>query len=163
MKKLFSILAFLSIALIATAQDYAFSVGGLGGTVTGATGSGATGRKTAAYSYVFEIKNPGPWFYQWSVRLLQTHPSNNTATIAFYGALENSSGAYKQIGSTISWKGTTTDTCAVVSSTGATAANALNWHFIKVVITPTDTAWVEHIRFNLLPANPFPESIIPGR
>jgi hypothetical protein len=164
MKKLFSILVLLSFAIIASAQTPV-----TGGLAVGASNSiavaslAATGRIVAATNYVFEAKSPSPFFYEWSVRLMQKHASNNTATIQFYGALENSSGAYKQIGSTITWAGTTTDTCAVVSPTGATVANALNWRFIKVTVTPSDTAWVEHVLFNYLPSVQINSSTTPGR
>jgi hypothetical protein len=165
MKKLLSILVFLSFAVIATAQVPV--TGGLAGTnnsIAVAT-LAATGRAVAATSYVFEIKAPSPWFYEWSVRLMQKSAtvSKNTATIMFYGALENASGAYKQIGSTLTWAGSTTDTCAVVSSTGATVANALNWRFLKVTITPSDTVWIDHVLFNCLPSVPILTSITPGR
>jgi hypothetical protein len=164
MRKIISILAFLMVAIVATAQ-----IPMSGGLAIGAANSiavaslAATGRIVAATNYVFEAKAPAPFFYEWSVRLMQKHASNNTATIAFYGALENSANAYKQIGSTITWAGTTTDTCAVVSSSGSTVANSLNWRFIKCVVTPSDTAWVEHVLFNYLPSVTPPLSITPGR
>lgn len=152
MKKLLSIIVFLTFAIVATAQTPV--IGGLAGINNSLTVASlaATGRIIAATSYVFELKSPSPFFYEWSVRLMQKHASNNTGTIIFYGALENATNAYKQIGSTITWTGTTTDTCAVVSSTGATVANALNWRFIKVTITPSDTNWVDHVLFNYLPS-----------
>lgn len=163
MKKLLSILAFLSIAIITTAQTPV--IGGRAGTnnsITVAT-LGATGRIVATTNYIFEVKAPSPFFYEWSVRLMQKHASNNTATIQFYGALENATNAYKQIGSTITFTGSTTDTCAIVSSTGATAANALNWRFVKFTITPNDTIWVDHYLFNCLPSVVIPISITPGQ
>jgi hypothetical protein len=164
MKKLISIFVFLSFAIIATAQipvTSGLAIGALNSIAVASLSS--TGRIVAASNYVFELKSPSPFFYEWSVRLMQKHASNNTATIAVYGALENATNAYKQIGSTITWSGTTTDTCAVLSSTGATVASALNWRFIKFTITPSDTAWVEHVLFNYLPSVSPPLSITPGR
>ena len=164
MKKILSILVLLSFVIIAKAQ-----IPVTGGLAVGALNSiavtslSSTGRIVAATTYVFEAKSPCPFFYEWSVRLMQKHASNNTATIQFYGALENATNAYKQIGSTITWGGTTTDTCAVVSSTGSTVANALNWRFIKVTITPSDTAWVEHVLFNYLPSVQVNNIATPGR
>ena len=163
MKKLLSILAFLMVAIIATAQiPVTAGLAGFNNSIAVASLS-ATGRAVAATSYVFEVKSPSPWFYEWSVRLMQKHASNNTATIQFYGALENSTNAYKQIGSTLTFTGSTTDTCAVVSSSGATVANALNWRFLKMTITPTDTIWIDHVYFNCLPSVALPTSITPGR
>lgn len=155
MKKILAFLALIAFGFALNGQ-IAITTGGLSTAVNNSIAAGtslsSTGRVLAATSYVWEIKNPAPFFYQWSVRLLQKTASDNTATIAWYGALENSTGAYKQIGSTITWRGTTTDTCAIVTSTGATVANALNWRFIKVTITPTDTAWIKHVLFNCLPS-----------
>lgn len=155
MKKILAFLALIAFGFALNGQ-IAITTGGLStavnNSITAGTSLSSTGRVLAATSYVWEIKNPAPFFYQWSVRLLQKTASDNTATIAWYGALENSTGAYKQIGSTITWRGTTTDTCAIVTSTGATVANALNWRFIKVTITPTDTAWIKHVLFNCLPS-----------
>ena len=165
MKRIISILAILFCAITMFAQTPVTA--GNAGTVNSiAVGSlSTTGRIVAATSYVFEVKSPSPFFYEWSVRLMQKSASvsKNTATIAFLGALENATNAYKAIGSTINWTGTTTDTCAVISSTGATAASALNWRFIKVTITPSDTVWVEHVLFNCLPSVMIPVSITPGR
>ena len=155
MKKILAFLALIAFGFALNGQ-IAITTGGLStavnNSITAGTSLSSTGRVLAATSYVWEIKNPAPFFYQWSVRLLQKTASDNTATIAWYGALENSTGAYKQIGSTITWRGTTTDTSAIVTSTGATVANALNWRFIKVTITPTDTAWIKHVLFNCLPS-----------
>ena len=155
MKKVLFFLAFIALAAVAGAQNYVFNVGGQQGLkqtpVLTATGLGV---ETAAYSLVFQVNLTSPIFYEWSVRLQQIHALNNTtSTIAVYGALENASAAYKQIGSTITWHGTTADTCAVLSSTGATVASALNWKYYKFTITPGDTVWVEHVLFNCLPAN----------
>ena len=155
MKKFIAFLALIALAVGLNAQ-IPITVGGLAtaanNSITAGTSLSSTGRIIAATSYVYEVKVASPFFYQWSVRLLQKTTTDNTATVAFYGALENSANAYKQIGSTINWKGTTTDSTMIVTSTGATAANALNWRYIKVVITPTDTAWVKHVLFNCLPA-----------
>lgn len=155
MKKVIILLAFLALAVGLNAQ-VPVTNGGLAkgalNSITAGTSLSTTGRVIAATSYVFEVKVPSPYFYQASVRLMQKTASDNTATIKLYGALENATNAYKQIGSTISWKGTTTDTCAIITSTGATVANALNWRFVKVEITPTDTAWIEHVLVNILPA-----------
>lgn len=155
MKKILAFLALIAFGFALNGQ-IAITTGGLStavnNSITAGTSLSSTGRILAATSYVWEVKNPAPFFYQGSVRLLQKTNSDNTATIVWYGALENSTGAYKQIGSTITWKGTTTDTCAINTSTGATVANALNWRFIKVTITPTDTAWIKHVLFNCLPS-----------
>jgi hypothetical protein len=158
MKKLISILAFLSVAFSLAAQDFTISYGGLGGMTTGSTGSGATGRKVAAYSYVIKNDTKSAFLYEWSVRLQQTHASNNTATISLWGALENASASYKQIGSTVTWAGTTADTCAV----GTITSSPLSWRFIKFVITPSDTCWVEHVYLNLMPTV-FINAGVPGR
>ena len=122
MKKL---IAFIVLGVLAVGLNAQTPVtnGGLAkgalNSITAGTSLAATGRIIAATNYVFNVKVPVPYFYQVSVRLMQKTASDNTATIKLYGALEDAANSYKQIGNTVNWKGTTTDTCVVITSTGS--------------------------------------------
>jgi hypothetical protein len=173
MKKLISILAFLMVAVIATAQDYTFSYGGTAGIInatvqstTVTTPATAVGMKSAAYSYVFKIPMPSPYYYTYSIRLqgmAKTNvAANHYASVKVYGALENASGSYAQIGSTVACHVTSNDTCWTSQITSA----PLSWRYFKFLITPytSDTVWVEHILLNVAPLLQInPASVTPGR
>jgi hypothetical protein len=149
MKKLFAIAILLGLTLAVSAQDKTLSVGGTTG-VTNATGSvskTATGRKTAAYNYVYQVDINAPVLYSYSVNLkdLGGSPANNTATAVLAGSLDNVK--YKTITS-VSYKGAGTDTAIIGNLTSAPTT----YKYYKWTITPSDTIWVEHILMNFQPS-----------
>jgi hypothetical protein len=172
MKRLISILAFLLCAFSLFAQDKVITFGGTSG-ITNATVASTTlvtpatavGMKSAAYSYIYQINIPSPYYYTYSIRLqgmARTNvAANHVADVAVYGALENSSGAYKIIGSSVACKCGSNDTCW----TSQIVASPLSWKYIKFLVTPrtSDTVWVEHILLNVAPILPYSPNSIPGR
>jgi hypothetical protein len=149
MKRLIVFLSFIFVAFGLFAQDKVISIGGTTG-VTNATGSvskTATGRKIAAYNYVYQVDINAPIFYTYSVNLkdLGGVPAGNTATAVLSGSLDNVK--YKTITS-VSYHGVGTDTAII----GGITSSPTSYKYYKWTITPSDTIWVEHILMNIQPS-----------
>jgi hypothetical protein len=139
MKKALLILAFLFVAFGMNAQDKIISGYGNQG-VTNATAT----IKIAAYNYTYLMNIPSAYVYTWQVKLSQLTADDNTATVVLKGSLDNTN--YLDI-DTISWAGTTVDTVITASIT----SSPVSYKYLRLTITPTDTARVNSIWLNALP------------
>jgi len=147
MKRILAIFAFAFMAMALMAQDKVISIGGTTGVINSTT---TTSRKTAAFSYVYQVDINAPIYYTYSIRLqdLGGVPKGNTASLILYGALENVSASYKQITAiSLNVKAVPADTIII----GAITANPTTYKYYKWVITPSDTIWVEHLLMNIQP------------
>jgi hypothetical protein len=141
MKKIIILISFLFFALVANSQDKVISGYGNQG-ITNATAT----IKIAAYNYTYLVNISSAYVYTWQVKLSQLTADDNTATVALAGSLDNTN--YVTIG-TITWHGTTVDTTITSSITSA----PVSYKYLRLVITPTDTARVNSIWLNALPLN----------
>lgn len=139
MKKLFCIIAFLFSAIALNAQDQIISGYGLKGVT-----NGTPSIKIAAYNYVYQLNIASAYVYTFQVKLSQLTADDNTATVVLSGSNDNSS--YLTLTS-LSWAGTTADTIITSSIT----SSPLSYKYLRLTITPTDTARVNSIWMNVLP------------
>lgn len=148
MKKLLAIFVFLFSVIMLNAQDKYVTVGGTSGVAnaTGSVSKTATGRKIAAYNYVYQVAINAPVYYTYSVNLkdLGGAPAGNTATAVLAGSLDNVK--YKTITS-VSYHGVGTDTAII----GTISSSPTSYKYYKWTVTPSDTIWVEHILMNFVP------------
>ena len=173
MKKILVLLSLIAVfAFSANAQDYKMTQGLTGLVLTPVTSTtvitpaSAIGMKSATFSLVFQIDVPAPYYYTYSIRLQgKAHTNvaaNHYSDVYVYGALENASGSYAQIGSTVACHLGSNDTCW----TSQIVSSPLSWKFIKFTVTPrsSDTVWIKHILLNIAPIIPVNQSsITPGR
>jgi len=147
MKKVLILFALLLSSVAMFAQNNVISLGGTTGIINSTT---TEKRKTAAYTYIWEVNINAPVLYTYSIRLqdLGGKPLNNTASLVLYGALENSANAYKQITAiSLAVKAVPADTVLI----GGITSSPTTYKYYKWVITPSDTMWVEHILMNIQP------------
>ncbi|HPT12593.1 MAG TPA: hypothetical protein PLP69_08185 [Bacteroidales bacterium] len=149
MKKALILFALLLASAAMFAQNSVISLGGTTGLDNSAE-STATKRKTAAYTYIWQVNINAPVLYTYSIRLqdLGGKPLNNTATLVLSGALENSANAYKTITTiTLNAKAVPADTILI----GGITSSPTTYKYYKWTVTPSDTMWVEHILMNIQP------------
>ena len=147
MKKILILSALLIASVAAMAQNSVISIGGTTGVINSTT---TEKRKTAAYTYIWQVDINAPVLYTYSIRLqdLGGKPLNNTATLVLSGALENSANAYKTITTiALSSHAVPADTILI----GSITSSPTTYKYYKWTVTPSDTMWVEHILMNIQP------------
>ena len=151
MKKIIAFIAFLFVAVGLMAQDKIINNYG----VAGVTNTAAA-RKTAAYNYVFQVNVPGPYYYALQVRQNDEGgvPANNTSTAYFQGSVDNTN--WFNI-DTLSYGGSSTYEVLSKTSFKNFDVNVtpwfkpLNYKYLRVNITPSDTIWVKSIWLQVSP------------
>lgn len=139
MKRIIFIISFVLLAIGLNAQDKIISGYGNQG-ITNATAT----IKTAAYNYTYLMNISSAYVYTWQVKLSQLTADDNTATVALKGSLDNTN--YYTI-STATWHGKTVDTIITASIN----SSPVSYKYLRLTITPTDTARVNSIWLNALP------------
>lgn len=140
MKKLLFMLLFAITSIAASAQTNTFSIGN--GTIIEPTNSYTLTNTTAQW---FLFKGYTDWTTTQDVQVhLDSLAGNHTnVAVALYGR-KWSTNSWTQIGLTVNWKGTTTDTTVTISN-----ATAARWREYKLLLTGTGTGTTTMSGFKL--------------
>lgn len=96
----------------------------------------------AATNYVYKINTFAPYYYAYTVRLVD-NTGSNTATVAIAASSE---GTYWKTLTTVSYTGTGADTAII----GA-VSTAVPYNYIRFTVTPSDTMWVSQHSLTVKP------------
>jgi hypothetical protein len=114
-------------------------------TIEGQGTKGATlsaSRVVAATNYVYKINSLAPYYYAYTVRLVD-NTGSNTATVIIAASSE---GTYWKTLTTVSYTGVGADTAII----GA-VSTAVPYNYLRFTVTPSDTMWVSQHSLTIKP------------
>jgi hypothetical protein len=133
MKKLIFILAIVLMGAIASAQTMVAPLYTIDGQGTKGVTNTVAARVTAATYYVYKINSLAPYYYAYTVRLVD-NTGSNTASVTIDASSE---GTYWKTLTTVAYTGVGADTAII----GA-VSTAVPYNYLRFSVTPTDTMWV---------------------
>lgn len=133
MKKLFIFLSVLLVSAALSAQTMVAPLYTIEGQGTKGVTNTVAARVTAATYYVYKINANAPYYYAYTVRLVD-NTGSNTASVTIDASSE---GTYWKTLTTVAYTGVGADTAII----GA-VSTAVPYNYIRFSVTPTDTMWV---------------------
>lgn len=136
--KQFILFIMLVVATIATAQTVTLPTMASANNNNAATNQIVTTdytlTNTTVRNFIWTAPQPKPTTQDIVIDLDSLAGNHTNVAVAVYGQKSNIKGDWTQIGSTVNWKGTTSDTTIVISNA---TANRYSWY--KTTITGTGT------------------------
>lgn len=133
MKKLIFIIGIVLLGAIASAQTMVAPLYTIEGQGTKGVTNTVAARVVAATYYVYKINSLAPYYYAYTVRLVD-NTGSNTASVTIDASSE---GTYWKTLTTVAYTGVGADTAII----GA-VSTAVPYNYIRFSVTPTDTMWV---------------------
>jgi len=133
MKKLLFFLSVLMVSAALSAQTMVAPLYTIEGQGTKGVTNTVAARVVAATYYVYKINANAPYYYAYTVRLVD-NTGSNTASVTIDASSE---GTYWKTLTTVAYTGVGADTAII----GA-VSTAVPYNYIRFSVTPTDTMWV---------------------